>query len=193
MNIEVANRPPAGAPAADSNGPHGSRANVVVLLERPDPAGWSIRQLARLARRLGADLLVAAVVTYDRSFDDLDRLKLEIAQDGVQRATARLVEEGVRAAPAVRLVGPGDQVLSVSDLADHLDADLVIVLARRGSWFRLFPGSPMAHQLMRLGRRPVLVIPDRERRGSWPGVLLELVRIPASRRVTGSGVQKLAS
>lgn len=162
-------------PGIDGGSPHGSGPSIVVLLERSNPRSWSLRQVAGFARRLRAEVLIAAVVTYDGRFDDLDRHKLRMVQDGVQRATARLVEQGARAARLVRVVGYGDQALSVSDLADHLDADLVIVLARRGSWFHLFPGSLLAHQLMRRGRRPVLVIPDHERWGSWFGMLRKLV------------------
>jgi nucleotide-binding universal stress UspA family protein len=85
--------------------------------------------------------------------------------------TSSLVEQGVPATGEVSLAQYGDQARVASDLADHLDADLVIVLARRGSWFGMFPGSPLAHQLMRQHRRPVLVIPDHERRRNWISVL----------------------
>jgi nucleotide-binding universal stress UspA family protein len=176
MNTRFAERPPVGALGADGDGPHWNPSLVLVLLERPSPTPWSLRQLAWFARRLQAELLIATVVTYDRSLDDYDQVKVRIAKQDVQKVTARLVEQGARATGEVRLVRCGDQALSASDLADGLDADLVIVLARRGSWFGLFPGSPLAHQLMRRRRRPVLVIPDHERRGSRLSFFLELVR-----------------
>lgn len=174
-------KPQGAVPGTDSDGSHRGRPSIVVLLERPKPRLWSLRQVAGLARRLGAELLIAALVTYDRGFDELDQIKLRIARDGVQDATERLLQQGVQAAGVVRLVGDGDQALSASDLADHMDANLVVVLARRGSWFRLFPGSALAHQLMRRGRRPVLVIPDHDRQGSWRTVLLGLVGVRTPR------------
>jgi nucleotide-binding universal stress UspA family protein len=180
MNIRLANRPPAGAPQTGGDRPERSRPNVIVLLERPDPSPWSLRQVAGLARRLGAELLVAAVAIYDHRLDELDRVNLQIARDGVRGATSRLVGLGARAAGMVRLAAYGDQALSASDLADQLDADLVIVLARHRSRFRLFPGSPLAHQLMRRGRRPVVVIPDHEQRRGWGGLLRDLVRAQAA-------------
>lgn len=192
MSIQVGSRPPVRAPAEESGEPRWGRPNVVVLLERPNPAPWSLRQVAALARRLGADLLVASIATYDRRFDDLDRLRLQIAEDGVQEATARLIERGARAVAVVRLAADGDQALSASDLADHLDADLVVVLARRGSRLRLFHGSSLAHQLMRQGRRPLLVIPDHERRESWSSVVLELVRARAPEPLTRAGLERRA-
>jgi hypothetical protein len=71
----------------------------------------------------------------------------------------------------VSLAAYGDQALVASGVADRLDADLVVVVARRGAWFGVFPGSPLAHKLMRKRRRPVLVVPDYERGRSWHEVL----------------------
>lgn len=179
MKSRLAERPPVGAPVAEGDDPHWSRPHVVVLLERPAPAPWSLRRVAWLARRLGAELLVAAIVTYGRALDDLDEFHLRMAQESVQQVTAQLAELGVRATGEVRLARYGDQALAASDLADRLDADLVVVLARRGSWFGVLPGSPLAHQLMRRRRRPVLVIPDHEQHRSWGALLLGLVGVGA--------------
>lgn len=175
MKSRLAERPPVGAPVADGDDPRWGRPHAVVLLERPVPAPWSLRQVAWFARRLGAQVLVATVVTHGRGLDDLDEFNLRVAQEGVQQVTADLASLGIRASGEVRLAQYGDQGLAASDLADGLDADLVIVLARRGSWFGLFPGSLLAHQLMRQRRRPVLVIADHEPRRSWTALLLGLV------------------
>ncbi len=146
----------------------------------PPRASWSLRRVAWFARRLGAELLVAAVVTHGRELDELDQVNLRTAQEGVQRVTADLSEQGIPAAGEVRLARYGDQAQAASDVADRLDADLVIVLVRRGSWFGLFPGSTVAHQLMRQHRRPVLVIPDHVPQRSWRALLLSLVGVGAA-------------
>lgn len=171
--------PARAVPGPDSAGPHWSRPNVVALLERPIPGSWSLRQLSSFARRWGAHLLIATVVTYDHTLNDFDRVRFLMAKKDVADVTARLVEQGIGAAGEVRLAAHGDEVSAASDLADRLDADLVIVLARRGSWFGLFPGSALAHRLMRQGRRPVLVIPDHGRRRRRLRVLVGLVRVRA--------------
>jgi nucleotide-binding universal stress UspA family protein len=163
-------------PGLGSDGPRSSRSQLLVILERPNPGPWSLRKVAWVARRLGAEVLIGAIVTYDRSLNDFDGFKVGMAQEDVQDVTARLVEQGVRATAEVRLTPHGDQGRSASDLADGLDPDLVIVLARRGSCFRLFPGSPVAHHLMRQGRWPILVIADHAPRGSWRSALLGEVR-----------------
>jgi nucleotide-binding universal stress UspA family protein len=175
MNTRLAERPPVGATAADGDDPHRGRPHIVVLLERPSPASSSLRQVTWFARGLGAELLVTAVVTHGRSLDDLDEFNVETAENCVQEVAAWLVEEGVRATGRVTLALHGEQALAVSDLADGLHADLVIVLARRGSWFGVFPGSVLAHQLMRRRRRPVLVIPDQVYEPGWRQFLLKLV------------------
>lgn len=179
MTTRLAERPPVGATVADGDDPHRSRPHLVVLLERPAPASWSLQQVAWLAQRLGAELLITAVVTYGRALDDLDEVNIETAEDRVQEVAAWLVEEGVRATGQVTLARYGDQALAVSDLADGVHADLLVVLARRGSWFGVFPGSALAHRLMRRRRRPVLVIPDQTNEPGWLQVLLRLVGLEA--------------
>ncbi len=168
MKTELAERPPVGAMGSgDARCP----LQVMVLLERPDPAPWSVRQVTRLAQRIRAELLITAVFPHQGSLDHVDRANLRSVREGVREVTSSLVEQGVRATGEVRLAPYGDQALVASDRADHLDADLVIVLARHGSWFGMFPGSSVAHHLMRKHRRPVLVIPDHERRRSWLSIL----------------------
>lgn len=169
IETESAGRPPASA--AGSGDPSWGALQVMVLLERPDPAPWSLRQVARLAQRIRAQVLVTAVFPHQGSLDGVDRMNLRSVKEGLRDVTASLVERGVQATGEVSLALYGDQALVASDRADRLDADLVIVLARHGSWFGMFPGSPLAHQLMRRHRRPVLVIPDHERRRSWLSVL----------------------
>jgi len=175
MNIRIADHPPIGAPVEDGHDPRWSRPQVVVLLERRMPAPWTLRHLVWLARRLDARLLVAAVVTQSRRADDLDQANLEIARDGVEKVTTLLVEQGVRATGQVKSAPYGEQAQAACDLVESLSADLVIVLARRGSWLGVFPGSVLAHRLMRRSRRPVLVIPDRVYQRTWRDVLLGLV------------------
>lgn len=162
---------------AEGDGPQRGRPHVVVLLERPAPAPWSLRQVAWFGRRLGAELLVGAVVTHGRGLDELDTVHLHLAQESVQRVTADLAGQGLPASGEVRLAHYGEGALAASDLADRVDADVVIVLARRGSWFGVLPGSPLAHQLMRRRRRPILVIADHERRATWSTVLLGLIGV----------------
>jgi nucleotide-binding universal stress UspA family protein len=181
MTSRLAERPPVGAPAVDGDDARWSRANVVVLLERPEPSPWALRHLAWFARRMGAKLLVAAVVTHGRELDELDRVNLEAAENGVRDVTGWLVEQGVAADGHVALAQYGQRAVAASDLADRADADVVIVLARRASWFGVLPGSPLAHQLMRRTRRPVLVIPDRSYQESWRRFLLGLVGMDAPR------------
>lgn len=179
MTIQLADRPPVEALDANPHGSYRGRPHVLVLLERPHPAPWTLRQVAWFARRLGAELLVAAVVTYDHRLDELDRLNFRIAKEDVEDATARLVEQGALATGEVCLVPYGDQVLSASDLADRIDADLVIVVADRGSRLGLVPASPLARKLMRRRRRLVLVIPDADPSQSWHRRLLSLVQLHA--------------
>ncbi len=100
----------------------------------------------------------------------------------MQEVAAWLVEEGLRATAQITLAQQGDQAVAVSELADSLHAELVIVLARRGSWFGVFPGSALAHQLMRARGRPVLVIPDQVCEPSWRQVLLKLAGLQAEGR-----------
>lgn len=171
QETELAQRPPVGPSGSGGDRPHCGRLHVVVLLERPDPAPWSLRQVARLAGRLSAELLVTAVFPHHGSLDEVDRVNLRIVRDGVRCVTSSLLEQDVQASGEVSLAHYGDQASVASDIADRLDADLVIVLARHGSWFGVLPGSPLAHDLMRRHRRPVLVIPDHERRRSWYSLL----------------------
>jgi nucleotide-binding universal stress UspA family protein len=167
LNIELAERPPVDATESTGGDSHRSSLRIVVLVERPDPAAWSVGQVARFARRLEAEVLIAAIFAHSGSLDDLDRANLRMLTNGVREVRSTLVQQGVQATAEVTLARYGDQALVASDLADRLDADLVIVLARRGSWFGVFPGSPLAHDLIRGRRRPVLVIPDHERRRAW--------------------------
>lgn len=179
MTTRPADRPPVEVLDANPHDSYRGRPHVLVLLERPHPASWTLRQVAWFARRLRAELLVAAVVTYDRGLDELDRLKFRLAKEDVEEVTARLLEQGAAATGEVRLAPHGDQALSTSDLADGLDADLVIVLAGRASRLGLFPASPLARDLMRRGRRPVLLIPDAGPSRRWYGELLSLVQVHA--------------
>lgn len=185
MTTWLASGPPVGALEGDD--PRRRRPQVVVFLERIRPASWSLRQLTWFATRLGAELLIAAVVTQDHALDPLDLYNVRIARRGIREVIERLVEQGVRATGEVSLARHGEEALVASDVADSLDADLVIVLARRGTRFGLLPGSPLAHQLMRRRRRPVLVIADHERRGTWTSVLWELVRVHAPEDGTEHG------
>lgn len=179
MTSRLAERPPIGAPAADGGDPHRSRAHVVVVLERPAPSPWSLRHLSWFVRRLGAELLVAAVVTHGRTVDALDEAHLEAAEAGVHEVTAWLVEQGVVADGQVAFAQHGERARAASALADRVDADLVIVLARRDTWFGVFPGSLLAHQLMRQSPRPVLVITDQVNSRSRLRALLGLMGIDA--------------
>lgn len=169
--VRRAQRAPVCVAGADA-----SRPRVVVLLERPNPASWPVLQVTRLAQRLRAEVVIAVVVTFERSLEELDRLQLELASEGVQEVTAGLIEHGVSATGEVTLAPYGDHALVASHLAARLNPDLVIVLARRGSWARALRGSPLVHHLMRGRHRPVLVIPDHEAGPGWPRALLELVR-----------------
>ena len=168
-------------PPAVAAGPDRSRPLVVVLLERPSPASWPLRQVTRLALRLRAELLVVAIVTYGRGLDELDQVNLRIAREGVQEVSARLVGQGVLAAGKVTLARHGEHAAVACDLADRFDPDLLVVLARHGAWFRVFPGSSLAHHLMRRQHRPVVVIPDREARLGLRGVVRYLVGADAAR------------
>jgi hypothetical protein len=92
----------------------------VALMERPDPAPGSVGQVARFARRLEAEVLVAAVFAHSGSFDDLDRASLRTLTNGVREVRSSLAEQGVRATAEVTLARYGDQALVASDLADRL-------------------------------------------------------------------------
>lgn len=133
MYAQLADGPPVRALREDGDGRHRSRSQALVILERPRPAPWALRQLAWFARRLRAELLIATVVAYDRGPDDFDRVKAGIAKEDVERVAVRLIEQGISATAEVRMVPRGDQARAAADLADRLDADLVIVLARRAS------------------------------------------------------------
>lgn len=113
-----------------------------------------------MGRRLGAEMLVVAPVKYRPPRDELVAARVSSMERVVSWTAERLVDQGVDAAGTVLVAPGGLGSAAVDDFADQHEADLVAVASRRGSWLGLFPGSGMAHHLMREGRRPVLVIPD---------------------------------
>ena len=83
-------------------------------------------------------------------------------------STTDLVSEGVDACGTVVIAALGQVEMAIDDLAEEREADLITVTSERPSWPWVFAGSGIAHHLLREGRWPVVVIPDRHPGfGAW--------------------------
>lgn len=143
------------------------RPHVILVIGSTEPGARAMYSASWLGRRLGAEMLVVAVVEYRPPHDEWVDALMEAAGRAVSATTVRLVRESVQARGAVVAVPCGRAPATIDDLADQHEVELVAVTSPRRSWFRVFGGSALGRHLARTGHRPVLVIPD-HRPGSGP-------------------------
>lgn len=153
------------------------RPHVILVIGSAEPGPRAMHSATWLGRRLGAQMLVVSAVEYPPPRDEWVDALVTAARGAVSATTGRLVREAVKAEGVVVAVPNGQGPAAIDDLADAHEAELVAVASARRSWFRVFPGSVMGHQLTRTGHRPVLVIPDH--RPGPPGWFLS--RLTAAR------------
>lgn len=154
------------------------RPHVVLVIGSSEPGARAIYSAAWLGRRLGAEMLVVAVVEYLPPRDELVAAWVASARRAASATAARLVRKGIAARGVVVAAQQGEGPPTVDDLAEQQEAELVAVTSRRRSWFWVSSGSAVARYLTRAGRTPVLVIPDHGP-GPW---LRFLAWLHASRR-----------
>lgn len=151
-------------PAEGSRG----RPHVILVVGPTEPGTRAMHSATWLGRRLGAEILVVAAVEYPPPRDELVDARVAAARQVVSATTRRLRREAVRAEGIVVAVRDGLGPATIDNLADGREAELVAVASPRRSWFRVFPGSALGHQLTRTAHRPVLIIPDqRPGAGAW--------------------------
>lgn len=114
---------------------HGSEIDLVHVMQPELPA-------------LAAPEMLAVPANYE----DLLR---ESCQEGLDRAISRAREAGVTAAARLEV---GHAAQTLTDLADQLDVDLILIGTRGNTGFkRLLLGS-VAEEVVRTARRPVLTV-----------------------------------
>ncbi len=151
---------------------------MILVVGSTEPGARATHSAAWLGRRLGAEMVVAAVVEYPPPRDELVGAWVASARRVVAATAARLMAQGVTAHGTVMLAREGDGPATIDDLAQREEAELVAVTARRRAWFWVSPGSAVARYLTRAGRTPVLVIPDQR-----PGPSMRFVaRLRGGRR-----------
>jgi hypothetical protein len=144
------------------------RPHVILVVGSTELGPRALYSASWLGRRLGAEMLVVAAVEYSPPHDELVDALMEAAGRAVSATTTHLVRESVPARGIVVAVPNSQAPAAIDNLADQHETELVAVISRRRSWFRVFPGSPIGHRLTRTGHRPVLVIPDhRAGLGAW--------------------------
>ena len=146
------------------------RPHVILVIGSIEPGARATYSAAWLGRRLGAELLVVAMVEYLPPRDELVEAWVASARRVVRATAGCLVRHGVAARGVVIVAKEGEGPALVDDLAEQHEAELVAVTSRRRSRLGVFPGSAVARYLTRAGRTPVLVIPD-HRPGPWTRVL----------------------
>ena len=148
--------------AGDSRG----RPHLILVVGSSEPGVRATRSAAWLGRRLGAEMLVVAVVEYAPPRDELVAAWAASARRVVSATVGRLVRLGIAARGVVIVAREGDGPATVDNLAEQHETELVAVTARRRPWFWPSAGPAVARYLTRAGRTPVLVIPD-HRPAAW--------------------------
>ncbi len=147
--------------------------SIVCGVDGSSDSKAALRVAAELAERLGSRLVVAYVA------DPLHRtyvgaapyggvgmpgsLSVEELRSSQQDSAEDLVEEVARAAGALeaehRVISGGVPAEGLSDLADEVGAELIVVGSRgRGAFRAAFLGS-VSYSLVGVSRCPVLVVP----------------------------------
>lgn len=129
-------------------------------------AQYAVSEAAELAARLSAEVvLVHAFEPLDHLQDldggrDLSELEAEYERRLVEEWSGPLTDRGV---PTVTRIAHGNPAEVVCDLADEVDADMIVVGARGlGRLESLLLGSTSS-RVVNASMRPVLVIPARHR------------------------------
>lgn len=151
---------------------HHGIARIVVGVDGSEHAAAALQWAARMAKGMGSEVIAVFAVSPPVSFDTgFSAPTLPLQYDDQWRAEIKKELEGAWVKPlrdaGVRFrteIRDGRAATVISQVADEVDADVVIVGRRgRGGVAELLLGS-VSHELVLHSRRPVLVIsgpPDR--------------------------------
>ncbi len=116
----------------------------------------AIRRAVALARQFGAELIALHVADDDRP-DELIAAECRSAEAVLREHLAAAGAEDLALQPVLKLVA-GDPFKVISDEADRVEADLIVVGAHRKRLLGdVFTGTTI-ERVMRLGSRPVLMV-----------------------------------
>lgn len=134
---------------------------VVLAVDGSVHSQRATEQVASLAPKLGAEVLVlhcherelvgrAGLVDFETP-EEISQL--------VGKAVDRLREAGVQADARVEVVHFGQVARSIVDVANEVGADLIAMGTRGESDLEALVVGGIAHKVIHLSKRPVLVVP----------------------------------
>jgi universal stress protein E len=116
----------------------------------------AIRRAVALARQFGAELIALHVADDDRP-EELIAAECRSAEAALREHLAAAAAEGLAPQPVIT-TRAGDPFKVISDEADRVEADLIVVGAHRKRLLGdVFTGTTI-ERVMRLGSRPVLMV-----------------------------------
>jgi universal stress protein E len=116
----------------------------------------AIRRAVALARQFGAELIALHVADDDRP-EELIAAECRSAEAALREHLAAAGAEGLAPQPVIT-TSAGDPFKVISDEADRVEADLIVVGAHRKRLLGdVFTGTTI-ERVMRLGSRPVLMV-----------------------------------
>lgn len=144
---------------------HGTRINsIAVALDGTPLAASTIPFVRELARSLSARVLVMSVIdgaVSDRfaKFCEAEDVSLVEAVRSYQAGLVRdLAEDDIACSGYVVAFPEGSTSSAILDLADELDASLIVIASHGRSGVRRAVLGSVAEDLIRSGHRPVLVV-----------------------------------
>lgn len=138
------------------------RPTILLAVDSTQPAGPAVAMVSELAQATGDDVVVLHV--HEVAVGRWGRARVDCPEDEgehlVEQIVRQLSEAGVPARGDIREALYGHVVHEILAAADDADPRLVVVCSRgRGDLGSLALGS-VAHRLVHLAHRPVLVVPQ---------------------------------
>ena len=124
----------------------------------------AVEVAAGLARDAGDKVIVLHV--HEFATGRFGRIRICCLEDEGEQVVAdvagRLSGDGIKAEGAIREVSHGYTARKLLDVADENDARLIVVGSRAHTDLPHLPFGTVAHRLLHLSDRPVLVVPRRK-------------------------------
>jgi nucleotide-binding universal stress UspA family protein len=139
---------------------------ILIGWDGSDSSRMAIPVAADIARHYGARLVLAHVEERVAGKGGVVPIKDEgMLQAELEEQSRELSEQGIETAIETRAIVLGGPAHALEDLADSVDADLIVVGRHGHSPIAGLLVGSVTQRLLHISRRPVLATPTKERSG----------------------------